>query len=1217
MEPNELSSQPPLENVLTQINDLLSNPDLPPEVTRPLQAAAAAAQAHMTEKAEGMDIDSQPPGSLAPEDSRSEHCRGRPRFEFLDTPVESEAVDEAYANPNEPRLYGLPLGGVNVLKPPVDRFIWDTQSLSRSGKPEPSVLQPCTAAPKPEVGWYPQASKYALNTTIDNSYRRGWRYAADYHHATRAEDKEHTLQVRMPPDVTPARFDLNSRAFVSSPIPGMIRMPAGIPFVHHLDGDPHSALTVACVHTLTTLGEYQEGKRVAALMPRLLELTWGREASDTDPGMPAVFELEGLQLNLRSKSVKHELKGDGSFNLASTHGEGEGRGHFAPAVQTNTPEAAAQIKELLEILHELYQLIMPLSVSRFEWEMIRFQGLENNVLAFGGLEPGPTSCQLNSSSAANVLDFDLSETDSVSFSERNFIDLKEYASSERWRAGKLGKSIGPQGKPHGDFQDDPLPLTLFVLLFRLANGSDMGPFLFMRSALYIRETDEYILFASFRGHDIHSGTVPTYVKQLQDSIVSMEDAQELFKKFGPQVRCGYVLYPSMTATTRSTQTLYTPSLRFLYTPADPRIDKRRYFVAHGNTILGDNYSRSNRLGLEMVLAMKNWITLSGLNLKLSTDELLHHITYGDEKGAIHSLEPAPFDIDDDNTYALMTVYRRYLFYWRGIIASYSLGLTKSEFLSSQQSIARKVAGFKDLPPIPTERSLVPRITFSKPGAPAAQATEHSTCTSNPSGCIQDVEASTSDSSASITNMLPDVVSTVTADTPLPDSTTGPLTRKRCRELADNPEMEEPPPKQRKKGEKRRSTPVYTSSEEDASDSEKDKEAEMEDSRALDSNVFVVKAILASEISNGERRWLVQWAGYDLSENTWEPAAAFKDSESSELFDKFNSDHGIDLVRKCKKKVDHTPPNVEIGKAVAAQPNTKYIDALLNSSALLNEYEQVEGLRQVLVNPKEINLANVAPREIASSLVDQINRQNQLSTQLHLALHSTSGSSDSTGWNPHLADLTFACICDIGNSVSVLEVESGIQDLVSRGAQAQVCRSLVAAYEWLVYLSPSLAAQLVELQKEKPTELADQFPKLAPMVAHIVAFVQESARAQIAAREVDEAKKKKKPGRKPKTKKHPDPKVAPQPPPAADDPVSGAVESTIPVEANRYSSIPADLWGLIPASARTAEIRLQPINLKNRFDSPDSQAVYDVAANLLCRLWDEHLLLRPMSRVWQV
>jgi hypothetical protein len=111
------------------------------------------------------------------------------------------------------------------------------------------------------------------------------------------------------------------------------------------------------------------------------------------------------------------VPGDGLFNLASTLGEGEGAGTVFPAAQSRTAEAKQVIRDLLQLLHKLYRLIMPLCVSNFEWTMAEFGGRFNNLVAFGGLEPGPTSCQLNSSSTANVIDLILRESDDESGSE--------------------------------------------------------------------------------------------------------------------------------------------------------------------------------------------------------------------------------------------------------------------------------------------------------------------------------------------------------------------------------------------------------------------------------------------------------------------------------------------------------------------------------------------------------------------------------------------------------------------------------------------------------------------------------------------------------------------------------------------------------------------------------------------------------------------------------
>jgi len=332
------------------------------------------------------------------------------RFPFTAIQMEDcRPSDATYLDPNSLPQFGMPLKGVLPLEPPLELFVWPETSMSTAGKPDLDKLIPAPPAPKPDVGYYPQAPEYILNAELDRSYRRGWRYAAPFYTSNRTQERDNMLKVRMPPNVTPTQFDLRTRSFVPQPIPGMVRAPLGVPLVHQVDGDPKQSITIVCAHSLDTLMEYEEGPQITELSKRLMELTWGKDKIGDRPAVPGIFELDGMQLNLRSKHVdpKKLQPGDGSFNLASTHGEGEGHGHFAPAVQTNTPEAAAIIKEVLTVLHKLYRLIMPLCISRFEWDAMEAHGYENNVVAFGGLEPGPTSCQVNSSSSANVVDLPL------------------------------------------------------------------------------------------------------------------------------------------------------------------------------------------------------------------------------------------------------------------------------------------------------------------------------------------------------------------------------------------------------------------------------------------------------------------------------------------------------------------------------------------------------------------------------------------------------------------------------------------------------------------------------------------------------------------------------------------------------------------------------------------------------------------------------------------
>ncbi|KAF8160101.1 hypothetical protein K438DRAFT_1942424, partial [Mycena galopus ATCC 62051] len=175
--------------------------------------------------------------------------------------------------------------------------------------------------------------------------------------------------------------------------------------------------------------------------------------------------------------------------------------------------------------------------------------------SFGGLDPGPTGCQGNSSSAANRVHGelpdikrlsapalrDLSWTVSTIHNRSRLSQLPKnplWQVRTRWipnqvrmrmvrtprhlahtvavanilsptplpiKKALLSSSIGAQGKNHGDFKDCVVRLTLFVFMFRLVPSSDLGPFVWNRGGIYLRELDVYIMFCAFRGTDIHSG----------------------------------------------------------------------------------------------------------------------------------------------------------------------------------------------------------------------------------------------------------------------------------------------------------------------------------------------------------------------------------------------------------------------------------------------------------------------------------------------------------------------------------------------------------------------------------------------------------------------------------------------------------------------------------------------------------------------------------------
>ncbi|KAJ6522819.1 hypothetical protein DFH09DRAFT_1096986 [Mycena vulgaris] len=679
------------------------------------------------------------------------------KFPWISADLAGQKPSEtAFANPGEPRQFGMPLRGILPLEPPMELFVWSAESISKLGKPEANKLIPAPAAPAPPVG-FPQAPTYLLNSEPDLSYRRGYRYAAPFYITDRLVERDHMLNIQMPPNVKPPRFDHRTQLFHCDPIPGMVRLPIGIPLVHHVEGNPKRAITAVCAHTLDSLMQYEEGPKVKALIPHLMTLTWGIAKSESHPGTPGIFELTGMQKNLCSKHVDLTklLDGDGSFNLASTHGEGEGM-----------------------------------------WDMLELNGLENNVIAFGGIEPGPTSCQLNSSSAADIFDIDLPEAAGPTLSDTDIepaspssmpcdvhdqepagppptpsfpadnellpilmepsppfsptpkpsvappqeppknplvqpssradvppphtaYDVEDPVPPEYYlelgdilRArirGILREQLGKQGGPHGDFKDDALAFTLFALMFRVAPGSDLGVFLWMRGGIYLRELNEFMFFTSFKAQDIHMGSAPTYIKKIQEAWMSMDAANSLFKRFGPQIRCGYVMYPSMAATSHSTQIMYSPSLHFLHSPApNPRDVYRKYYNLDGDTVLGTVSARANRLGIEGIYCLKNFFLQSRLKLGLSINTLLENTTYIDEDGKTQSLQPSSIDVEDDEAYEMICLYRRFYFWFRDVIAEYSLGVTKPQFKEKQTMICSAVSEvLKPQKTLPTERRVLP------------------------------------------------------------------------------------------------------------------------------------------------------------------------------------------------------------------------------------------------------------------------------------------------------------------------------------------------------------------------------------------------------------------------------------------------------------------------------------------------------------------------------
>lgn len=284
------------------------------------------------------------------------------------------------------------------IEPPVDAFRYALDELCKAPPPTDELVIPPASAEPPPDATYPKAQPMTL--CRDTRYQRGYVYAASHDVTKQPMLRTHLMSVVVPPGVPPDRQE--DGTYIARPIPGMIKMVPGIPYVYHIGGNPDHIMTIGCAQTLESLKHYPDFPDILDASVRLAKLSWGCAAHGDTPSIPPLYTL-GLKRNDRSGNTDGKRAYDGSYSLATTVIKGEGQGSVAPAVQANTGAAAAQIGSVLTTLHQILRLIMPKCTSRFEREIEAFHSEMNNVVAFGGLEPGTTSCQLNVSSLGDHL----------------------------------------------------------------------------------------------------------------------------------------------------------------------------------------------------------------------------------------------------------------------------------------------------------------------------------------------------------------------------------------------------------------------------------------------------------------------------------------------------------------------------------------------------------------------------------------------------------------------------------------------------------------------------------------------------------------------------------------------------------------------------------------------------------------------------------------------
>ncbi|KAJ6494123.1 hypothetical protein C8R47DRAFT_398636 [Mycena vitilis] len=546
----------------------------------------------------------------------------------------------------EPLFYGMPISGVKPIQPPLDSFQWAQAEYATCG-PDDLLdhLIPPPCPPAPDGYSYPLAPpKFSL--VPDHRYRRGFAYFSNFRLADKTLLRQRLLCTINPPNIEPK---LCGQDYIAEPLAGMIQMPLSVPFIQRLDGDPLNTVTCAVAHSSASLEMFGIKPEVQKLEQQLYTLAFGSNPRRTDqPSIRALCSL-GLKPNDRSAKNLGKDSRTGSSSLGATVGKGEGRGVFLPAVQTATPEASLLIGDALKIIHKLQQLIMPCSLSKFEYEMSKWYMTENNVFVTGGLGPGATSVQQNVADRGK---------------------------------GSLADKIGfVQGNWHTDPMDAFVYFTFGILMLKLPPGSDPGPFMFGRCGLYVRETGVLILYLVFRGNDLHSGYSPSSDGTRLKEWLDLESLEALVDLISPENRIFFVAYPSEVGMSRVASVSVVPPVFFMNqgAPVSHKL-RQKNFAQHGATVLGDAHARANRLGREIWWGAFNAFKVAGLKLDMSPDELFALTKYRDEKNEFRALDPPPINIERDaDSVRLM---RGYFAWYRIQSEKYLIRISRSAYFWS-------------------------------------------------------------------------------------------------------------------------------------------------------------------------------------------------------------------------------------------------------------------------------------------------------------------------------------------------------------------------------------------------------------------------------------------------------------------------------------------------------------------------------------------------------
>lgn len=479
-----------------------------------------------------------------------------------------------------------------------------------------------------------------------------------------------------PPEALPI-LDPLTNSYKFPEIPGMVEITPGISYSVQLDGKPDESLFVAALQTKETLLQHPEGQEAVELLEKLSERVWG----NVKKGIPPLYTIEGLKRNDRSAG-RPDPNGDarytGSFSLGTTVEKGHALGKNVPAQQPNDSLTLDIFQGLMLEVGRLYRLFSKRCLPKWEYDLIDFQAILNNLFSLGGLAPSAISLQLNVSSVTNLTN--------------------------------LIKHIGVlQGQWHNDGGDSIVIPTLFLLFLRLPEGSDPGPFHLGRLGLYCRPLGKgtWAVGLMFSARDMHSGScpwIPEGAKHTEALVAFLSDISNAFPTADLITRVGMVLYQGTQMVERNAAICVSPETRFgNHGTLGTSMSKSLNFVQNGLHLLGSEKEAKTRLGWERVLDFCNGLHLDGLELGISVPDLISKVGFRDRNNNFQAIVNYPIDPSDSAQMEKVQLHKAYLKHLYILRRRYYIPLTKSHYLQKMKTLklenSRSNAGISQFLPI--------------------------------------------------------------------------------------------------------------------------------------------------------------------------------------------------------------------------------------------------------------------------------------------------------------------------------------------------------------------------------------------------------------------------------------------------------------------------------------------------------------------------------------